>query len=765
MNADALTIPLSFVPTISTTTDTPKIPTPLEISIQYRRRGWMPVPVPYREKGPKIKKWQQSRLSEAQLCEYFNSTPQNIGIILGEASNGLVDIDLDCPETVKLANAFLPDTTAIFGRASKRRSHWLYICTPIKTLKFEDVDGAMLVEIRSTGNQTVFPGSVHTSGEQITWDIGGNPTTISPDELEKHVKRLAAAALLAKHWAAEGSRQNAAMCLAGGLLRGGWTKDDTSNFIRVVAHAAGDSEADKRINVVDGTADNLAEGKATTGWTSLGELIGRKVVERAMKWLGCIAPPSQLAGKYRMTDIDNARMLVDQHCKDILHCESFPSKNHLASYDGKRWVPDISNHTQELAKKIHEFWYGEAAKSNTETAMEMYYWAQTTASKRGIDAMVALAKSDARIQATMDQMDQQPCLMNCLNGELDLSTGILHPHRPDSRLMKTTNVEYLPDAKCLTFENLLDIVFDHDKELIGYLQRILGYSLTAFVKEKCGFWFHGPADSLKTTILNLHFKNLGDYGTLLQPDTMLASRTEGEGVERDLAQLHGRRAAICSEMEAGFRIAEARFKRMVGGDHLKGRHLYAMPFTFKPVSKLIFATNNMPTISGNDKATQQRIRIVPFKCAVPKNLLVDSTFELLEAERAGIFAWCVRGAMDWLQNGLQSPKAAEEATQDFLSEMDLLAQFIEEAFVTIKDDPSDVKLTSEYVEVAQFYAEYAAWVLARGEKPLRQRQLTQTLQDGKFISDHRKCGNARRFGYFGLRIRHDYRSVIHQRDF
>jgi hypothetical protein len=97
--------------------------------------------------------------------------------------------------------------------------------------------------------------------------------------------------------------------------------------------------------------------------------------------------------------------------------------------------------------------------------------------------------------------------------------------------------------------------------------------------------------------------------------------------------------------------------------------------------------------------------------------------------------------------------------------MDLLAQFIEEAFVSIKDDPADVKLASEYVEVAQFYGEYAAWVVARGEKPLRQRQLTQTLQDGKFISDHRKCGTARRFGYFGLRIRSDYRSMNHQRDY
>src|SRR5687767_7691267 len=107
------------------------------IAADYIRRKWSVIPVPYRQKGPRIKGWQKLRLTSAAITKYFGKRT-NIGVLTGEPSNWLIDIDLDHPLAVELASQFLPDTGRIFGRRSNSRSHWLYYVTaPVETHKRE----------------------------------------------------------------------------------------------------------------------------------------------------------------------------------------------------------------------------------------------------------------------------------------------------------------------------------------------------------------------------------------------------------------------------------------------------------------------------------------------------------------------------------------------------------------------------------------------------------------------------------------------------
>ena len=99
-----------------------------DMARSYIDLGWSVVPVPFRTKFPTIKAWQNLEITKIDIPKYFDGRPQNIGVLLGEKSGGLVDIDLDSPEAVKLAPYFLPKTEAIFGRHSKPASHWLYNC-------------------------------------------------------------------------------------------------------------------------------------------------------------------------------------------------------------------------------------------------------------------------------------------------------------------------------------------------------------------------------------------------------------------------------------------------------------------------------------------------------------------------------------------------------------------------------------------------------------------------------------------------------------
>lgn len=183
-----------------------------------------------------------------------------------------------------VAATFLLETCT-FGRAAKRRSHWLYVCPEAKTAAYKDVDGSMLVEIRSTGAQTIFPGSVHVSGERVEFDKDLEARSISAVELEKRVRRLATAALVARHWPAEGSRNDAALALAGTLLRHGWTDEETEEFIAAVAGVADDEEADQRTACVSYTSDKLSRNEPVTGFPRLAALMGEEITKRVAAWL------------------------------------------------------------------------------------------------------------------------------------------------------------------------------------------------------------------------------------------------------------------------------------------------------------------------------------------------------------------------------------------------------------------------------------------------------------------------------------------------
>lgn len=165
--------------------------TTADVACDYARRGWSPVPIPAKSKRPTMKGWERLRLAESDVARHFRGSC-NVGVLLGEPSNWLIDVDLDDPLAVDLADQFLPATGAEFGRAGKPRSHRLYVVTaPVKTVKRHAENRKMIAELRSGGCQTVFPGSVHPSGERIEWSAHGEPAKVAPGLLLSAFNALA----------------------------------------------------------------------------------------------------------------------------------------------------------------------------------------------------------------------------------------------------------------------------------------------------------------------------------------------------------------------------------------------------------------------------------------------------------------------------------------------------------------------------------------------------------------------------------------------
>jgi DNA polymerase-1 len=256
----------------------------------YLDRGLAILPIPPRTKEAIVLKWSSLRITSNQIDTYFpHNVDKNIGVLNGEPSNNLADVDLDTPEARSAASLFLPPTGWIFGRASSRRSHWIFRSdepVPKAQEVFKDVDGTMLVELRGTGGQTVFPPSVHPSGESIVWErFDDEPRQVPLDELRQAVSRVAAVAILAKHWPSKGSRHEAFLAFAGGLHAARVDEDQALALVDALCKATGDEE--KRIADVRSTYSTNAT--KTTGWTRLASLLtgdGKAVVKLVKTWLG-----------------------------------------------------------------------------------------------------------------------------------------------------------------------------------------------------------------------------------------------------------------------------------------------------------------------------------------------------------------------------------------------------------------------------------------------------------------------------------------------
>jgi hypothetical protein len=300
---------------------------------RYVGHGFAVVPVPHGKKGPVLKGWERLRLSADELPHHFNGKSQNVGLILGEPSGWLVDADLDVEEAVKTAGRFL-EPTLTSGRESSRDSHWLYVAPGVETAKFKDVDGEMLVELRSTGCQTLVAPSLHPSGDRYLWNTtsGLEIEEIPSQVLTRQVRELATATLIARHVPPVGGRHDYALAVAGFLLCGDRLAEEVVRKIMLAAwHAAGADSLEAVCDIegiVQHTAEKLEAKEPVVGGHTLEES-APGIVGRLCNWWGWSrdrearednAPPEGKEERRNQTDRligyalgDTQTLFVDQH--------------------------------------------------------------------------------------------------------------------------------------------------------------------------------------------------------------------------------------------------------------------------------------------------------------------------------------------------------------------------------------------------------------------------------------------------------------------
>lgn len=269
-------------------------------------------------KRPLENSWQNKTTDDFSPEQFGDGT--NIGVLLGEASGWLVDVEFDRQEAVAAADVLLPKTGAVFGREGSPRSHRLYLCPGAETVAYDmpvsvaATGRRRIVEIRADGHQSVLPPSLHYSGQTVRWYEQGAPATCKWQELRRAVRRVAAAVVLANVWR-QGIRNDASMAIAGWLLRAGWKLVDVERFLQAVYAAGNDEEADDHIKTIRRTKDKLASDKRATGFPRLVELVGEDVASFVADMLtverenGNDAKPKRLVVKWTGSDADMKELL------------------------------------------------------------------------------------------------------------------------------------------------------------------------------------------------------------------------------------------------------------------------------------------------------------------------------------------------------------------------------------------------------------------------------------------------------------------------
>ena len=176
----------------------------------------------------------------------------------------------------------------------------------------------------------------------------------------------------------------------------------------------------------------------------------------------------------------------------------------------------------------------------------------------------------------------------------------------------------------------------------------------------------------------------------------------------DLVDLVGARLIPVSETEEGEALAEAKIKQMTGGDVLKGRPLYGKYIQFSINGKILLATNSLPSINNTDHGIWRRIQAIPFNRTFTSEQQDKGLGSKLNEELPGILNWAIKGCLDWQQQGLNPPQIVLEQVSAYKTEMDSIAQFVEQE--------CDVDPDSRY-SASKLYEAYRYFCQAIGRKP------------------------------------------------
>ena len=238
------------------------------------------------------------------------------------------------------------------------------------------------------------------------------------------------------------------------------------------------------------------------------------------------------------------------------------------------------------------------------------------------------------------------------------------------------------------------------------------------------------------------------YSTEIPVEALLASK--GERHPTELMPLWGARLALARESGETTYFNEGRVKTLTGGDPIQARYMRQDYITFDPTHIFVVFGNGRPRLRGAAQAAWRRrlqMTIYPQRFgdrAIPERdiILADRQLrEKLRGELPGILYRLIQGCLEYQRIGLCPPDTVRHASEEYLREENLIAQFLDErcdrseecscGSETCPCPPRSDELKPRYATVTanELWSELKSWAAARKRVPGGRMEFNSRLED------------------------------------
>ena len=425
-------------------------------------------------------------------------------------------------------------------------------------------------------------------------------------------------------------------------------------------------------------------------------------------------------GEMQFTDITNRDYFLKAFGSKIRYCLMW---NKFLIWNGTCWEIDKKGKVEEdCVDFVHHMYRGLRVITDLQLQKDFEKHLIKSESFRRIQALVGLLKMSKDIKVSDDELDTDNYLFNVNGITLNLKNGKGFTPEPTNLITKRSKFIYDKDAKCPTWDMFLLQIFNKDTDLIRFVQKAMGYSLSGDVREQCLFILWGTGANGKSTFLNVLQELFGDYACTTGTETFMKKTSEQSN---DLARLKGIRLVTTTEVEQGKALSESLIKQITGGDEITARFLYGEYFSFQPTFKIFMATNHKPKIRGADNGIWRRIKMIPFTVTIPEKQRDKTLTEKLIAENSGILNWLIQGYALWRKEGLNEPEAIRDANEEYRMDMDAVGTFVNDCFDL--DASMRWRLPNQML-----YQTYIKWCNANNERVMSQKWLTMRMSEKGF---------------------------------
>lgn len=611
----------------------------------YIKNGWVLTPVKQGQKRPFKKGWQKEDKTDLQKVQsYYESNPDhNVAIVTGKVSN-LIVIDIDVKdgaggdESLKELEQENYKLETYTVRTPTGGWHFYYRY-PDNIEQVKNVVGVMDgIDVRGDKGCVIAPPSRTDKGAyEIVKDI---PVAPLPDFLLELILS-----------SPESKEDND----SGEIKKGG---RNNTVFLRGCSM--------KRYGLNE---DEIRENLFLIGQKECNPPLEDTEIESILKSV------SSYTFDEHDTELGNSKRFSSQHRHNVRYIYAF-KKWLVYGDDNGIWRIDDNGEIIRLAEEtVKSIWREVVDAKDSDVRKAKRKHAQKSEDASKINAMIKLAQADPMI-ASVRPDDLDPALdhVAAQNAFINLKTGEIRPVQREDLVTKHLLTNYDEKATCPRWEDFVREICCGKEELYLNMQRIFGYCLTGETREQALFVLLGPGGNGKSTFLNVMGAMLGELSITTPIQTF--TQQDGNKIPNDIARMQSRRIVLTSEADEKMVFSEPLIKMLTGQDRIPARYLYGEYFEFMPQFKIMMAVNNLPKIKGNDPAIWRRFKINPFKAFIPKSERDPELITKLKAEMPGILNWCIAGAVDWYQNGMQYCDEILRETQDYKNDMDAVGKWL-----------------------------------------------------------------------------------------